>query len=213
MTLEPTLLCPCYSDAISTFDYIQTRLVWKPHIKTITPSELLQNQKKALSECEILLTCRSCTSQSKYITLIIVMCEYLLASMEGGCHFQASCRQWDSAELNGLWNETEENDDRRRGERRSRVVGEETSDRPDEESAKVMIGRWQLDNDDQLSVIQGLFFTRVVRLSYLVTKLERLVSEHQWSNEGCRIQVIHERCRSLSRQLRDDVKCLSQAET
>ncbi|KAJ3578292.1 hypothetical protein NPX13_g2276 [Xylaria arbuscula] len=200
MPSEVALLCFCYSYAIATFDNIQTKLVWKPHKKI---SELLQCQKQSLSECENLLTCKSCTSQSKYITLIIVMCEDLLASMEGGCRIQSWCRQWDGVELSEPWNEIEKNDDRQQGERRDKVVGEETSVRPGEDSNKVVIGRWQLDSDDQLSVIQGLISTRVVRLSNLVTKLGGIANEHQWPDQGRRIQDVRERCHSISRQLRD----------
>ncbi|KAI1423243.1 hypothetical protein F5Y12DRAFT_554613 [Xylaria sp. FL1777] len=214
ISFVPELLCFCSSDAIGLYDYIQTTLVW-PDDKTITSGALLQCQKKALSECENLLTCKSCTSQSKYITLIIAMCENLLSSMEGGCQIQSSSLQWNKERGTEPWDEIEENEDRPQEERQDKVPGEmreESSDRPTEETNMVVVGRWQLDSDDQLSVIQGLFSTRVARLLNLVAKLERIANEHQWSNQSRRIRDIQERCHMLSQRLKEHVCLLSRVE-
>ncbi|KAI0976663.1 hypothetical protein F4678DRAFT_414057 [Xylaria arbuscula] len=216
IAFESDLLCFCSWDAIGTFDYIQTTLVWKPEKKnTVTSSALLQCQKKALSECENLLACKSCTSQPKYITLIIVMCENLLSSMQGGYQIQSSSRQWRDERGNESWDEIEENEDRPQEEDQTQVPGDqcgESSDRPDEEPNKVVVGRWQLDSDDQLSVIQSLFSARVVRLMNLVARLERISNEHQWTNQGDRIRDIRGRCHSLSRRLKEHAGFLDQAE-
>ncbi|KAI1309818.1 hypothetical protein F5Y03DRAFT_58557 [Xylaria venustula] len=207
IAFESDLLCFCSWDAIGTFDYIQTTLVWKPETKTATSSALLQLQKKALSECENLLACKSCTSQPKYITLIIVMCENLLLSMEDGYQIQSSSRHWRDKRGTESWDEViEVNEDRPHEEDQTQVPGDqcgESSDRPDEEPNKVVVGRWQLDSDDQLSVIQSLFSARVVRLSNLVARLERISNEHQWTNQGRRIRDIRGRCHLLSRRLKE----------
>ncbi|KAI0426879.1 hypothetical protein F5Y09DRAFT_317700 [Xylaria sp. FL1042] len=215
ISFESELLCFCSWDAIGAYDYIQTTLVWKPEEKTVTSSALLQSQKKALSECENLLGCKSCTSQSKYITLIIVMCEHLLFSMEGGYKTQSSCLPRPRERGTEPWDEIEENEDRPQEENQDKVLGdmgEESSDRPDEEPNKVVVGRWQLDSDDQLSVIQSLFSARVTRLLNLVARLERIASEHQWPNQSHRIGDIRERCHSLLLQLKEHVGFLSQSE-
>ncbi|KAI1282925.1 hypothetical protein F5Y07DRAFT_201170 [Xylaria sp. FL0933] len=212
ISFEPELLCFCSWDAIGTYDYIQTTLVWKPEEKPVTLSALLQCQKKALSECESLLGCKSCTSQSKYITLIIVMCEYLLSSMEGGYKIQSSYLPRPKEREPEPWDEIEENDDRPQEENQDEVpegLGEDSSDRPDEEPNKVVVGRWQLDSDDQLSVIQSLFSARVARLLNLVARLERIAGEHQWPSQSHRTRDIRDRCHSLSSQLNEYVGFLS----
>ncbi|KAI0535657.1 hypothetical protein GGR58DRAFT_478302 [Xylaria digitata] len=214
ISFDPDLLCFCFSDAIGTYDYIQTTLVWKQHTRTITSGSLLQSQKRALSECEKLLTCTSCTSQSKYITLLIVMYENLLSSMENGCQIQSLCSQWNGEGATEPWSEITGNEDRQQGGNQGKDLGGlggETVDRS-EENYKVAVGRWQLDSDDELLVIQSLFSARVARLLNLVAKVERIASEHRWSSQSRRICDIRERCHSLSRQLKEYVSFLSYIE-
>ncbi|GAW14103.1 hypothetical protein ANO14919_034970 [Xylariales sp. No.14919] len=216
ISFDPELLCFCFSDAIGTYDYIQTTLVWKQDTRTVTSEALLQSQKKALSECEKLLTCKSCTSQPKYITLIIVMCENLLSSMEDGCQMQMCSRRNKEGAVE-RWDEIEEgNEDHQRQESQGKGPESERAETSDPSSDdinyRVVVGRWQLDSDDQLSVIQSLFSARVARLLYLIARLERIAHEHRWSNQGRRIQDIRERCCSLSRKLKEHVTYLSQIE-
>lgn len=71
-------------------------LVWKVRDEASTADTLLQDQKRALSDCRSLLKCDSCRSQSKHITLLTAMCEKVLSSMEILYETRSSCFRQNS---------------------------------------------------------------------------------------------------------------------
>lgn len=228
--------CSCFADALGIFESIEVNLVWRLHRQDSARENLLQEQKRALSDCEALLQCRSCTAQSKFIMLVMAMCEKILSSMETMCPPEPSSTYRDgriSRRDGGLMKGivvTKGYQDSLQGEPRDSVSVNTPYESPkrglagssspfsdttswggsngnrnygggEEQSRKVRIGQWQLDDDDELFVLQSLVTTRLSRLSNLASMLARLIDEHHWAAHKGKIHDMRQRCASLSERI------------
>lgn len=92
--------------------------------KDNTSGVLLHVKKRCCQNVRTFFHASVCTSQSKYTTLIIVMRETLLSSMEGECQIQSGCLVGNREEGAESWNKIEEDEDRLPRENHDKVPGE-----------------------------------------------------------------------------------------
>ncbi|KAI1820122.1 hypothetical protein F4861DRAFT_524288 [Xylaria intraflava] len=161
---KPDSGCSCFSQAAATYEAIETAIWGQGELRTNT-DDVLQSQKKALSECEELLECQRCSAQSAYIMLLLSMCRRILATLE-------ELRRGDAG------NNPTHNPDARKRRRHG-----EDSDADDESRTRgygISIRNRQLDDDDEHLVLQSLVAARAARLDRLLSSLDKVVSEHGW---------------------------------
>lgn len=145
--------CSCFERAINTYEGIQINLVWGLCHLQGGGEDLLNNQKRALTDCEGLLECESCRAKSGFMMLVISMCDRILVSIE-------TLDLGDADESSEV--QTPLNDET--GPQRT-----------------LKIGRWKVDNDDERHAIGGLLAARKARLGNLVTSIGDMISGHHWA--------------------------------
>lgn len=210
--------CACLYEAISIYEAIEANLASKPRKAYGTTDEILRHQKEALARCEGLFECRSCSTGSEHIMLVIVMCDKMLMSLEnmelsvlmgdggwGGNSESALNLTTALEEMNPrqayLYRANESNPCsgnrgskrglvKERSRRASRSSGSSRNSSTD--GRKLSIGLWQLDEEDELHVLQSLLIARMTRLGNLVGMIEEVVNGNYWP--------AHE---SMTRNLRD----------
>ncbi|KAI1076793.1 hypothetical protein F5B20DRAFT_593792 [Whalleya microplaca] len=151
-------ICTCFSRAANIYETIEVNLVWSRNEQTSDAVDMLQHQKQTMTDCELILECRQCITQSSFIMLLLSMCNKILGALEAVCH---DCQLKDvgsgsKGRPKGKGSSTEI---RRRGFR---------------------VSKRQLDEDDERLVLKSLFHARVTRLDVLVGRLEKLVREQNW---------------------------------
>ncbi|KAI0392438.1 hypothetical protein F5Y17DRAFT_459859 [Xylariaceae sp. FL0594] len=154
--------CSCYSQAIGTYEAIEVA-AWGQREEWSNADDILRYQKRALSECEELLECRSCNRQSSYTMLVLSMCSRILATLEelsqgGDCHKGGAAEK----------------------KRRKREERERNSSSSSSRGYGISIRNRQLDDDDEHLVVQSLLTARVARLGRLLSTLDGIVAEHSW---------------------------------
>ncbi|KAH8161086.1 hypothetical protein CIB48_g7154 [Xylaria polymorpha] len=162
--------CSCFSQAVSTYEAIEVA-VWGQNELWRNADDMLQYQKKALIECEELLECRRCTTQSAYTMLLLSMCRRILTTLGDLCRGAS----WgDSDTITNFGHGPEE--------RKRRKYGDEGDSGDDSRNRGygITIRNRQLDDDDEYLVLQSLLTARVARLGRLLTTLDKVVGEHNW---------------------------------
>ncbi|KAI0401168.1 hypothetical protein F4802DRAFT_581473 [Xylaria palmicola] len=174
--------CSCFSQAVSTYEAIELA-VWGQNELWRNADDMLRYQKKALLECEELLECRKCTTQSAYTMLLLSMCRRILTTLRDLCH-GSSLGSPDT-----FANSRHGPEDRKR-----RRYGDE-SDAGDESRRGygISIRNRQLDDDDEHLVLQSLLTARVARLGRLLATLDKIVSDHSWPAHKAIIQEMQTR--------------------
>ncbi|KAF2964183.1 hypothetical protein GQX73_g9402 [Xylaria multiplex] len=161
--------CSCFLQAVSTYEAIEVA-VWGQNELWRNADDMLRYQKKALIECEELLECRRCTTQSAYTMLLLSMCRRILTTLSDLCHGTS----WGGSDTSTDSSHGPEDRKRRKcddgdviDDSRSRGYG-------------ISIRNRQLDDDDEHLVLQSLLTARVARLGRLLGTLDKIVSEHSW---------------------------------
>ncbi|KAI3327858.1 hypothetical protein HD806DRAFT_337694 [Xylariaceae sp. AK1471] len=175
--------CSCFFQAVSTYEAIELA-VWGRKELWSNADDILRYQKKALMECEELLECRRCSTQSAYTMLLLSMCSRILTTLED------LCRGASWGDTDAFTNSGRGSDDRKR-----RKYGDD-GDSGDESSRRgygIRIRDRQLDDDDEHLVLQSLLTARVARLGRLLNTLDKVVSEHSWPAHKGLIQDLRAR--------------------
>ncbi|RWA13057.1 hypothetical protein EKO27_g2046 [Xylaria grammica] len=156
--------------AVSTYEAIELA-VWGQNELWRNADDMLRYQKKALIECEELLECRRCTTQSAYTMLLLSMCRRILTTLGDLCH---------DASWGG--NDTDTRSGHGPEDRKRRKYGDDGDGIDDSRSRGygISIRNRQLDDDDEHLVLQSLLTARVARLGRLLSTLDKIVSEHHW---------------------------------
>ncbi|KAJ8131375.1 hypothetical protein O1611_g2250 [Lasiodiplodia mahajangana] len=162
--------CSCFSQAVSTYEAIEVA-VWGQNDLWRNADDMLRYQKKALIECEELLECRRCTTQSAYTMLLLSMCRRILTTLGDLCHGPSSWAGSDT--VTNLEQGPEE-------KRRKYADDSEGADESRNRGYGISIRNRQLDDDDEHLVLQSLLTARVARLGRLLSALDKVVSEHNW---------------------------------
>ncbi|KAI0009520.1 hypothetical protein F4779DRAFT_581939 [Xylariaceae sp. FL0662B] len=176
---EPLLhadnMCTCYSRAVNIYEAIEVNLVWSRNEQTSDAVDILQHQKQTMSDCESLLECRQCITQSSFVMLLLSMCSKILGTLEAVCH---DCRLEDvvSNSKGRHKGKSSSSESRRRGFR---------------------VSKRQLDEDDERLVLKSLFHARVTRLDVLVGRLEKLVREQNWPAHRGMMRELNDRVRPM----------------
>ncbi|KAI0097844.1 hypothetical protein GGR51DRAFT_457864 [Nemania sp. FL0031] len=161
--------CSCFSQAVSTYEAIEVA-VWGQNDLWRNADDMLRYQKKALIECEELLECRRCTTQSAYTMLLLSMCRRILTTLGDLCQGPS----WASSDaVTNLEQGPEE-------KRRKYAEDSEGADDSRNRGYGISIRNRQLDDDDEHLVLQSLLTARVARLGRLLSALDKVVSEHNW---------------------------------
>ncbi|KAI1330888.1 hypothetical protein F5Y16DRAFT_318953 [Xylariaceae sp. FL0255] len=214
--------CGCFVDALATFEFTQITLAWKQQGTALSPDNLLQSLKKALHDLERLLVCPYCVTQSGYITLLTSMSGDILSSIQTGCQY------FHKPSPNHVTDANKNSDSPKACSRKishPQCAMDDTSCQPPKCSLdangspdprtvqnitragavdyKILVGEWQLDNDDQTSVMQRLFLTRVSKLSKILSRLKNIAQDNKWAAQSSRLCQVEEDCYSLSLQLDD----------
>ncbi|KAI1195776.1 hypothetical protein F5X97DRAFT_230116 [Nemania serpens] len=158
--------CACFSQAVSTYEAIEVA-VWGQNELWRNADDMLRYQKKALIECEELLECRRCTTQSAYTMLLLSMCRRILATLGDLCQGAS----WGSDTVTNLPEERK---------RRKHSVDDDGAEDGRGRGYGISIRNRQLDDDDEYLVLQSLLTARVARLGRLLSTLNRIVSEQNW---------------------------------
>jgi hypothetical protein len=162
--------CSCFYQAVSTHEAIELA-VWGQKELWSNADDILRYQKKALMECEELLECRRCSTQSAYTMLLLSMCSRILTTLEDLCRGAS----WGDSDT--ITNSVHSSDDSKR-----RKYGDD--DDGGDESRRggygISIRNRQLDDDDEHLVLQSLLTARVARLGRLLSTLDKAVSENSW---------------------------------
>ncbi|KAI1147173.1 hypothetical protein F4825DRAFT_160817 [Nemania diffusa] len=162
--------CSCFSQAVSTYEAIEVA-VWGQNDLWRNADDMLRYQKKALIECEELLECRRCTTQSAYTMLLLSMCRRILTTLGDLCNGTS----WSGSDTAVQLGQGPE--DRKR---RKYADDSEGADDSRNRGYGISIRNRQLDDDDEHLVLQSLLTARVARLGRLLSALDKVVSEHNW---------------------------------
>lgn len=200
--------CSCDYEAVSIYEAIEVNLVWDPRNGSGTTDEILQHQKKALARCEALFECRPCSARSGYIMLVIAMCGKMLGSLENmelgillglgegsepGPELTTALKVVSPLQVSS---QLEKESTLRSGVKRSKrgftkeqlgraSSGSSSSSIDENRWRRLKIGRWQLDDDDELHVLQSLLTARMTRLGSLIGMIEGVVDGNCWpAHEG-----------------------------
>ncbi|KAJ2985002.1 hypothetical protein NUW58_g5765 [Xylaria curta] len=175
--------CSCFSQAVSTYEAIEVA-VWGQNELWRNTDDMLRYQKKALIECEELLECRRCTSQSAYTMLLLSMCRRILTTLGD------LCRDASWGDSNTVINFEHGPEERKRRKCTDEASGGEDSRN---RGYGISIRDRQLDDDDEHLVLQSLLTARVARLGRLLTTLDKVVGEHSWPAHKAIIQELQTR--------------------
>ncbi|KAI0906514.1 hypothetical protein F4824DRAFT_312795 [Ustulina deusta] len=162
--------CSCFLQAVSTYEAIEVA-VWGQNELWRNADDMLRYQKKALIECEELLECRRCTTQSAYTMLLLSMCRRILTTLGDLCQGTS----WGGSDT--MINQEHGPEDRKR-----RKYGDdgEGTDESRSRGYGISIRNRQLDDDDEHLVLQSLLTARVARLGRLLSSLDKIVGGHSW---------------------------------
>ncbi|KAI1078257.1 hypothetical protein F5B20DRAFT_592159 [Whalleya microplaca] len=167
-------ICSCITQAINTYELIEMNLVWSSRDMAGTTHETLQNQKKALAQCEELLGCPRCCARSEYVTLVMSMCDRIMGSLENtyvGIESVGKSTIFAEDALS--------------------KINHGTADM--NHQAVLHIGRWQLDDDDELRVRQSLLTPRMDKLGSMISRLEMTINANYWPVHEGMIRHLRER--------------------
>ncbi|KAI2642336.1 hypothetical protein GGS21DRAFT_300789 [Xylaria nigripes] len=150
--------CSCFSRAVGTYEAIEVAVWGHSELRT-NPHNVLQDQKKAMIECELLLECGRCRTQSAYTMLLLSMCRRILTTLEELCRSSNLGVHPEAREPRRCGNDSA-------GEDEGRVRGYSIN--------------IQLDDDDERLVLQSLVAARLARFGRLLSELDKVVSEQGW---------------------------------
>ncbi|TGJ87059.1 hypothetical protein E0Z10_g1662 [Xylaria hypoxylon] len=160
--------CSCFLQAVNTYEAIEVA-VWGQNELWRNADDMLRYQKKALIECEELLECRRCTTQSAYTMLLVSMCRRILTTLGDLCHGVS----WGGSD-------TSTNSGHGPEDRKRRKCVDDGTDESQNRGYGISIRNRQLDDDDEHLVLQSLLTARVARLGRLLSTLDKIVSGHSW---------------------------------
>ncbi|KAI0194726.1 hypothetical protein EV127DRAFT_198750 [Xylaria flabelliformis] len=174
--------CTCFSQAISTYEAIEVA-VWGQNELWKNADDMLRYQKKALIECEELLECRRCSTQSAYTMLLLSMCRRILTTLADLCRGGDKVANLEHGP-----------------ERKRQKHGDEYDSGDDNRNRGygISIRNRQLDDDDEHLVLQSLLTARVARLGRLLTTLDKIVGEQNWPAHKAIIRELQTRLTGTS---------------
>jgi len=156
--------CSCYSQAIGTYEAIEVA-AWGQREEWSNADDILRYQKRALSECEELLECRSCSKQSSYTMLVLSMCSRILTTLEELCQGGVNSSSMSFNQGSAVGKKRRKHEDNKNNKGRGYGIS---------------IRNRQLDDDDEHLVLQSLLTARVARLGRLLSTLDNIVGERSW---------------------------------
>ncbi|KAI1454035.1 hypothetical protein F4805DRAFT_338639 [Annulohypoxylon moriforme] len=198
--------CSCTKQAATIYESVEVHLVWGPRETgdANVSEKILQHQKKALAQCEKILRCPQCISRSEVVMLVASTCERIMGSLENmfaepseGDNFG-----WIGTSSGGLdphQGSTAGTDLTNGIVEEDRVLFEQIdsgnigagSDL--DGRRRVRIGRWQLDDEDELHVLQSLLAARMTKLDRLIGQLEAAIKGNYWPAHKGLIRSLRQR--------------------
>ncbi|KAI1441224.1 hypothetical protein F5Y02DRAFT_311135 [Annulohypoxylon stygium] len=178
--------CSCTKQAATVYESVEVHLVWGPRETGDGNSweKILQHQKKALAQCEKILKCPGCIGRSEVIMLVASICERIMGSLENmfaepsGTSGGSDPHQGSGAAMGTDLTDGLEGDDgilfKQMG------LGYTGANIDMDGRRRLLIGRWQLDDEDELHVLQSLLVARMTKLDKLIGRLETAIKANYW---------------------------------
>ncbi|KAI0882029.1 uncharacterized protein GGS22DRAFT_191760 [Annulohypoxylon maeteangense] len=207
MSSNSEATCSCTKQAATIYESVEVHLVWGPRETgdANVSEKILQHQKKALAQCEKILRCPRCIGRSEVIMLVASTCERIMGSLENmfaepseagdnlgwmqtssGGFDGNQCSTTDTDLTNGLGDE--ESALFKQTDMASIGASGDTDGR-----RGLRIGRWQLDDEDELHVLQSLLAARMTKLDKLIGQLETAIKGNYWPAHKGLIRSLRQR--------------------
>ena len=138
--------------------------------------EDLHHLKRVLSQCSVMLDCKSCSRQSSVMMLILSICEKMLASVEQLCNTFLGPSSPHS---------------RRPSSSDSLMSTITLSSLNGDDTGGLRIGDYTLDTEDEVHVVRVLIISRMKNLGNLLARLDKIISSNGWTGHGEILENIH----------------------
>jgi len=196
MTSNP---CQCTTQALSLLEAI----VHHDTLGTLAsvPTDLSLN-KRALVRCEKLLDCDQCSSNSSFVTLLILLCQQIITSYKN--IIAKLCEQFNKVHPNNQFTAREEDDLSYLWARAQERIQEQTCNEGDMPNGltpdkRLLFKDYEVNVEEEPCVFGGLTSMQLKTLVLFLVKLRELARGWSWGTHVLMADAVERRVFSLLR--------------
>lgn len=174
VTLPGSTPCQCMQIALRILEELEIK---NSRDDLYAADHVLSFQKRAIEQCSTMLNCKSCSTMSGFMMLLVVICEKMVSSFERitSCVEQLQQHPLPSGGLDG-------------GGPRAGGIGDEQT---------VSVGEYEVDSlQEQCCLVGVLVLLQLKKLGAVLTRLKNLAATYNWGTHLTMLLSIDQRFRN-----------------